>query len=82
MRTFLFTLDAMISLLVCTRPSTACAAPFVTLKVWPLGALMVASVLCICSHVSKDWPFQPKLACTLFRLPCQEELAYSCSWSS
>ncbi len=44
--TFLLTLEAMISLLVSTRFSTECAAPFVTLKVGPLGGLMVASVLC------------------------------------
>ena len=44
--TFLFTAAAMISLLVCSKPSTACAAPLDTLNVDPSGALMVASVLC------------------------------------
>ena len=36
----------MTSLLACTRPSTACAAPLLTLNTDPLGALIVASVLC------------------------------------
>ncbi len=48
----MLTADAMISLLVWSRLSTACAAPLVTLKVDPFGALMVASVLC--SHHPKD----------------------------
>ena len=58
-RTFLLTADAMMSLLVWSRLSTACAAPLVTLKVDPFGALMVASVLC--SH-------HPKVKC--WAAPC------------